>query len=162
MRYADQLRKMVDAEKAKVEAQYRWNLDNYKLQNRELRTKLVSQNALVKKLADIVLQNEQEMVNQRFTFYKMCHKDSFGTTLVPKRGANYEALNKCMLSDSIDVLSAEVKNVQGVMGVDDALLSALAQIKQAYEHHLRTTDEQDQAGAPLREAFELDRICYNR
>lgn len=129
MRYADQLRKMVDAEKAKVEAQYRWNLDNYKLQNRELRTKLVSQNALVKKLADIVLQNEQEMVNQRFTFYKMCHKDSFGTTLVPKRGANYEALNKCMLSDSIDVLSAEVKNVQGVMGVDDALLSALAQIK---------------------------------
>ena len=50
MRYADQLRKMVDAEKAKVEAQYRWNLDNYKLQNRELRTKLVSQNALVKKL----------------------------------------------------------------------------------------------------------------
>ena len=110
-RYQEQLRKMVDAEKAKVEAKYRWNLDNYKLQNRELRTKLSAQNALVKKLADIVLQNEHEMVNQRFTFYKMCHKDSFGTTLVPKRGPNYEALNKCMLSDSIDVLSAEVKNV---------------------------------------------------
>ena len=161
MRYSDQLRKLVEAEKTKVEAQYAWSLENYKLQNRELRTKLVAQNALVKKLADIVLQNEQEMVNQRFTFYKMCHKDSFGSTLLPQRGANFEVLNRCMLSDSIDALSAEVKNVQGVIGADGALLSALAQVKQAYEQHLRDADELP-AEAPLREVFELDRICYNK
>ena len=45
--------------------------------------------------------------------------------------------------------------------MDDALLSALAQIKQAYEYHMRQTDELDHE-APLKEAFELDRICYNK
>ena len=125
-KYQEKMKKIIDDEKQKVENQYRWNLENYKRQNMELRQKLSGQNGLVKKLADILLNNEQEILNQRFTFYKMVHKDTFGNTLVPKHGANYEALNRCMLSDTMDALNVEVRNVQGNIAASDPLLSALA------------------------------------
>ena len=118
-----------------------------------------AQNGLVKKLADILLNNEQDILNQRFTFYKMIHRDSFGNSLVAKHGPNYEALNRCMLSDTIDALNVEVRNIQGNVAASDPLLSALAQIKQAYEYHMQKSDKLD-FDAPLREAFELDRMSY--
>ena len=57
-RYQEKMKKIIDDEKQKVENQYRWNLENYKRQNMELRQKLSGQNGLVKKLADILLNNE--------------------------------------------------------------------------------------------------------
>ena len=89
----------------------------------------------------------------------MVHKDTFGNSLVPKHGQNYEALNRCMLSDTIDALNVEVRNIQGNVAASDPLLSALAQIKQAYDYHMQQYDKLD-FDAPLRESFELDRISY--
>ena len=43
-------------------------------------------------------------MNQRFLFYKMTSRDTWGQTLMPPKGYGFEILNKNLLHDSVDTM----------------------------------------------------------
>ena len=65
---------------------------------------MLGQNSIIQKLTETIIETEMTVMNQRFSFYKMCSRDCFGQTLLPTRGTGYELLNKNMLQDSVDHL----------------------------------------------------------
>ena len=63
---------------------------------------IVGQNMIIKKLSNSILMTETTVMNQRFTFYKMIHKDSFGNAFMPPRGSGFDLLNRNLMSDNVD------------------------------------------------------------
>ena len=63
---------------------------------------IVGQNMIIKKMASTIVNTETTMMNTRFTFYRMCHKDTFGMQFMPPRGSGFDLLNKNMLHETVD------------------------------------------------------------
>lgn len=73
-------------------------------------------------------------MNQRFMFYKMTAKDSFGQLLMPPKGYGFELLNKNMLHDTVDGLGNNIvkQAIRLNLNIRQTLERAVDQIRNNY------------------------------
>ena len=71
----------------------------------EGREQMAGQNSIIKKLSESLLSNENAVVNQRFTFYKMLYRDTLGNVLLPTKGAEFQMLNSNLLMGTAEKLT---------------------------------------------------------
>ena len=69
---------------------------------------MVGQNSIIKKLCELMVQNENTILNTRFIFYKMTARDTFGKNLMPPKGYGFDVLNKNLLHDCVDGLGNNI------------------------------------------------------
>lgn len=109
-----------------------------------------------------IVRNEKIIMNMRFTFYKMCHRDTFGNQIMPARGSGFEMLNKNLLHDAVDQFGNNLLKQAKKLNVNlsDHLESASEAIKQNYFTYV---DNQEllPSDAELTEQFQIERKGYN-
>ena len=102
-------------------------------------------------------------MNQRFMFYKLTNRDTFGQHMIPPKGSGFELINKNLLHDSVDQLGNNLLKQSKRLNADLALMleKAVDQIKFNYFAYLDRVEEIEHT-APIKELYELERVEYNR
>jgi len=92
------------------------------------------QSVIIKKLCESVINSEKVMLNMRFTFYKMTHRDTFGQSMMPPRGTGFELLNKSLLQDTVDKIGNNILKQANRLhvNIEKVLEKACEAIKQNY------------------------------
>ena len=134
------------------------------------RERMAGQNSIIKKLCSSLTANENAVVNQRFTFYKMLYKDTLGNSLLPTKGPEFQMLNQNLLQGTAEKLQSNLyhsnnkdkgKRCDININVAKVLDCACIEIQANYKDYLHNHDKLS-ALAPITESFHLERVQYNR
>ena len=124
---------------------------------------IVGQNMIIKKLSNSIIGTENTVLNQRFTFYKLTCKDSFGVHFMPPRGSGFELLNRCLMQENVDHVSNNLLRQAKRLNVNvySNLERACNMIHDSYKKFVDVHSTMDQ-DVPLKEQFELERAEQNK
>ena len=75
--------------KANLESEYSYKIRHLNKTNKYLRMKLAHQSNLIKKMGNMSIGQELEVITQRFKYYQMSMKDSFGYAMMPIKSYEY-------------------------------------------------------------------------
>ena len=153
----------VEENRRKIANEYKYQIESHKQMLKNQMEKMAGQNSIIKKLSEQIVDNENTIMNVRFLFYKLIHKDTFGVTIMPPKGTGFELLNKNLLHDSVDQIGNNLLKQSKRLNIN--LMGMLERsneaIKLNYFNYIDKVDELEHT-APLKDIFELERVEYNQ
>ena len=158
-----QLIQQTEANRRKIAGEYKYALKVQKQTVKQQMESIVGQNMIIKKLSQTIINTETTMMNQRFTFYKMCHRDTFGQQFMPPRGSGFDLLNKNLLHETVDAMGNNLlKQASRVnANVYSMLERAEHMISDNYYNYVEMHNAANHE-VPQKELFEMERVEYNK
>ena len=146
--------------KAKLESEYSYKIRHLNKTNKYLRMKLAHQSNLIKKMGNMSIGQELEVITQRFKYYQMSMKDSFGYAMMPIKSYEYQALHRNLMISSLELLEDKVRDLSERPTLSSALCTVLIKLQENVDNYFDKHGK-DNFEAPKIEKLEHEKIALN-